>query len=358
MKAKPKLGSTIYIEVAGDQAAPVFLAQSPLPLDWGHDFSNLRINQNALDIHLLFGSSYRASENHTLGRWRVSDIAVVDREGSDIQVNVRVNTQGLVEVTAALGDQPLNVFRLPGGSAKVPLVIEEVGQDQGDIEEVNKPADQGDSMSDEILEDKALPTSAGDPGAILECEVCGGKMEVRFVDEMRDKQLVCTYCGSEADIPDAYRRTIRKREHDNKPLESHTTESMFFEARRDGLPGLKSFEDSPGKEDLRELIEQGGLEGIEDEIIEALKRRGFDIPSGGKSSIVSTIRRLDKQNEEMKNKLPRGYIPLTPQEILELAGQPLPVEERRNCPNCEAVISRHAKQCPWCSVPLAGSKDG
>jgi len=67
---------------------------------------------------------------------------------------------------------------------------------------------------------------------------------------------------------------------------------------------------------------------------------------------------LDKQNEEIKNKRPRGFIPLTPQEILELAGQPLPVEERRNCPNCEAVISRHAKECPWCSVSLAGSEDG
>ncbi len=358
MKAKPKLGSTIYIEVAGDQAAPVFLAQSRLPLDWGHAFSSARINQNALDIHLLFGSSYRASENHTLGRWRVSDIAVVDRERFDIQVNVRVNTKGVVEVTAGRDDQALNVFRLPGGSAKVPLVIEEVGQDQVGMEETYKPAEQGDGISDETLENEALPTSQGDPGAILECEGCGGKMEVRFVGEMRDKRLVCTYCGSEAEIPDAYRRTIRKNERDNKPLESHTIESVFIEARRDGLPGLKPFEDSPLNDDLRELIEQGGLEGIDDETIEALKRRGFDIPSGGKSSIVSTIRRLDKQNEEMKNKLPRGYIPLTPQEILELAGQPLPVEERRNCPNCEAVISRHAKQCPWCSVSLAGSEDG
>jgi hypothetical protein len=60
----------------------------------------------------------------------------------------------------------------------------------------------------------------------------------------------------------------------------------------------------------------------------------------------------------MNNKRSRGYIPLTPHEILELAGKPLPVEERLNCPNCEAVISRFAKQCPWCSVSLEGSNDG
>ena len=80
MKTTPKLGSTIYIETAGDQAAPVFLAQSPLPLDWAHSFTSAHINQGAFDIRLLFGSSYRASENHTLGRWRVSEIAAVDRE--------------------------------------------------------------------------------------------------------------------------------------------------------------------------------------------------------------------------------------------------------------------------------------
>lgn len=358
MKTKPKLGSTIYIEVAGDQAAPVFLAESPLPLDWQHSFSNARIQQNVLDIHLLFGSSYKASENHTLGRWRISEIAAAEREKLDVRLNVHVNIQGMVEVTAALDDQPLSVFRLPGGSAKAPLVMDETGLDQVDNSEQKKQDAQDDNLSDEALKTAASNASADETSVTTQCEQCGGTMEIRFVGEMRDKRLVCTYCGLEADITDTFQRVTRRREYENKPWGSHTTETVHIETRRDGLPGLQPFEDMPEIDDLRELIEQGRLEDIDEETIEVLKKRGFKVPTGGKSSIVSVIRSLDKQDEDLKSKRPRGYIPLTPQEIIELAGEPLPPEERRNCPECEAVISRQAKQCPWCSVSLTGYDDG
>lgn len=357
MKTTPKLGSTIYIEVAGDQAAPVFLAESPLPLDWEHSFSNARINHNALEVHLLSGSSYRASENQTLGRWRVSEISAVDREKFDVRVNVRVNTDGMVEITAALDDQPLNVFRLPGGSPKVSLVMEEVGQERGDKPEGEKGVAERDEQSDEAL-GKDSQIYADDPGKYTRCEQCGGTMEVRIVGEMRGRQMVCTYCGSEADIPLAYLRVSHESEYEDKPRESDKAESVDVETRGDHLPGLQPFGDNPKGEELSELIKQGRLEGVDEETIELLKKHGFDIPTEGKSSVVSAIRRLDKQNEDVKNKRPSGYIPLTPREILELAGEPLSAEERRNCPKCEAVISRFAKQCPWCSVSLTGSEDG
>lgn len=357
MKTSPKLGSTIYIEVAGDQAAPVFLAESPLPLDWGHSFSNARITHNALDIHLLSGSSYRASENHTLGRWRVSEIAAGGEEKFDVQVKVRVNTDGMLEVSAALGDQPLNVFRLPGGSAKVPLVLDEAGLGRVDNPGDEKAVDRGDVQSDEsqVL---ASQTSVDAPGADIRCEQCGGTMEIRIVGEMRGKQMVCTYCGSEADLPEAFLQAIQSSEHEDSLADSDSPDSLGGETRDDKLPGLKPFGKNPKVEELSELIKQGGLEGVDKETIEVLKKHGFDIPREGQSSIVSAIRRLDKLNEDMKNKKPRGYIPLTPREILELAGEPLSPEERRNCPKCEAVIARDARQCPWCSVSLTGSQDG
>ena len=43
---------------------------------------------------------------------------------------------------------------------------------------------------------------------------------------------------------------------------------------------------------------------------------------------------------------------LSPELILRLAGGPLPPEERRNCPKCDAVVSRRETKCPWCSAPL------
>jgi hypothetical protein len=50
--------------------------------------------------------------------------------------------------------------------------------------------------------------------------------------------------------------------------------------------------------------------------------------------------------------------PLTPDEIIQLAGGALSPEERRNCPKCGAVVSRTLIKCPWCSEPLSASEAG
>jgi tetratricopeptide (TPR) repeat protein len=49
---------------------------------------------------------------------------------------------------------------------------------------------------------------------------------------------------------------------------------------------------------------------------------------------------------------------LDPEEILRLAGGALPPEERRECHNCGAVVSRSETRCPWCSAPLADEGQG
>jgi tetratricopeptide (TPR) repeat protein len=43
---------------------------------------------------------------------------------------------------------------------------------------------------------------------------------------------------------------------------------------------------------------------------------------------------------------------LSPELVLRLAGGPLAPDERRNCPHCDAVVSRREARCPWCSAPL------
>ena len=47
---------------------------------------------------------------------------------------------------------------------------------------------------------------------------------------------------------------------------------------------------------------------------------------------------------------------LSPELILRLAGGPLAPEERRNCPNCGAVVSRREVKCPWCSAILPSTE--
>jgi hypothetical protein len=61
----------------------------------------------------------------------------------------------------------------------------------------------------------------------------------------------------------------------------------------------------------------------------------------------------------------RTQRPLTPDEIVEAAGGPLPPQERTKCPRCDATISVKASRCEWCGTwfsdrdksyePLAGA---
>jgi hypothetical protein len=44
-------------------------------------------------------------------------------------------------------------------------------------------------------------------------------------------------------------------------------------------------------------------------------------------------------------------------DVIQLAGGPLPPEERRACPQCGAVVPRSAEKCAWCGAPLSGPGD-
>lgn len=361
MNASPKLASTVHIEVAGDQAAPILLTGSLLPADWSHTFSTVRDNQNTIDVHLLIGSSYTASENNSIGLWRISGIPPAERGALDIQVDVHVNSQGKVELTAVHDNQPLSVFRMPGGSGQAAVVISETGHQPVDaIDQVIQTGNQEDAgagpddISPQEPPNAAAPKATIDDSKVnLRCEQCGSQMEVRFVGDMHDKRLVCDYCGAEMDLPDTYQRIARKRVQKSKPWGNSSTDTVHIETRSDHLADGHPLEPIPKIDDLRKLIEEGGLEDIGDETLEILKKYGFKVSLEGKSSIVSMIHRLEKQNIDWKSEHSGDYIPLTPREILELAGDPLPPEERLNCPNCDAVISRKARQCPWCSVSLS-----
>ena len=42
------------------------------------------------------------------------------------------------------------------------------------------------------------------------CPQCGGRFELKLIGEMRDKHLVCPYCGHRVDVPDEYETTTRE----------------------------------------------------------------------------------------------------------------------------------------------------
>ena len=48
---------------------------------------------------------------------------------------------------------------------------------------------------------------------------------------------------------------------------------------------------------------------------------------------------------------------LSPDDVIQLAGGPLPPEERWACPQCGAVVPRSAEKCAWCGASLSGPRD-
>jgi len=49
---------------------------------------------------------------------------------------------------------------------------------------------------------------------------------------------------------------------------------------------------------------------------------------------------------------------ITPDDIINMAGGPLPPEERRQCPKCQATISIYAQRCEWCDAQLGEELKG
>ncbi len=188
-----------------------------------------------------------------------------------------------------------------------------------------------------------------DEEAVLLCKQCGGAMEVRFIGEMQDKRAICSHCGTDVDLPDSFRRVQKKREHERSHLSSRTVEETVNETRQDGQN--VSFDP----------------EAFDPEALKALQERGYDIYSGPKlehsSKTVTTT--IESEDKSPLGWLFRGLVKkkqpdmLTPEEVIKLAGDPLPLAERRTCPNpqCGAVISKKETKCPWCSQALPAEPD-
>ena len=137
------------------------------------------------------------------------------------------------------------------------------------------------------------------------CSNCKSSFVVRTTNWKKEPFALCLDCGKEFELPET-------------PATSHTA----------------PWEDLPP-----ELIKTLGIEpphtpgGLSVDELQEIQNKGFDL---------GTLRIGVTQNVGE----------LTPDEILRLAGDPLPENKRRNCPKCDAVISRDATRCEWCGKSL------
>jgi hypothetical protein len=108
---EPQLAVDIYVERANDKAGLLISANTVLPTIWQGACSTTRNDQTGIILHLLYGNSARASQNSSIGRWRVSGFSNLKESKPRINLQVSVSAVGEVKVYADCGlNQPLSVI--------------------------------------------------------------------------------------------------------------------------------------------------------------------------------------------------------------------------------------------------------
>ena len=91
---------SLSIETLGGIATKLIERNTTIPTKKSQIFSTAADNQTTVDIHVLQGEREMASDNITLGRFQLSDIAPAPRGIPQIEVTFDIDANGIVNVSA------------------------------------------------------------------------------------------------------------------------------------------------------------------------------------------------------------------------------------------------------------------
>ena len=403
MRALPHLAESVHVEGPQGTTVPVFGAGTPLPAVRRHSLPGPRSDQVSLDLHVVHGSASAASDNQSLGRWRISGAQASERPSSLLRIQFIVDAAGNLDVAALQGKRQLTVTALEQGTRRIP--VDPAGIEPGSLAgawaslEAAREAEvreqlaaflqaQPDNLAawallaalvDEPLrkadcyrqvlrldpgnlaafaalqaippaeagtaglapEPQTLPLPARRHDGALICPRCGAVMEVR-ASEPQGKHAFCPGCGAIIELPATF----------GTPEAGPTAVAQ--------APMLAGDEGEPRR---HPHIED------EDALIADLARPGpvkrTPSTTAPQGSLFSRLaRRLGREPAPEPapspsptpsipdSRAPSGQDPLDPALVLHLAGGPLTAEERVRCPECGATVSRDRETCPWCSTSL------
>ena len=91
---------TLGLETLGEVMTPLIERNTTVPVKKNEVFSTAADNQTAVDIHVLQGERSMASDNMSLGRFRLEGIQAAPRGMPQIEVNFDIDANGILSVTA------------------------------------------------------------------------------------------------------------------------------------------------------------------------------------------------------------------------------------------------------------------
>jgi hypothetical protein len=348
MEPARQLAQTIYIEALGDRAVPLLPAGSALPAVRRHRFFTARDDQTAVETHLLFGASAKASENVSLARWELSGIPPLIAEQSGLWLQIEVGADGWVDVVAADRGEPLPVSLQTKAVVMAP--VDPTGALPDALTAIRQRINSGDR---EEARSRLVDLLQSDP------------------QNLAAWALMPVLLDDPAGQGDCYRHILRR-----DPGNRYATTMLEALARPWALAPEAPM---PDVALIRGLLEEAGDRDLDEDTLQDLYGRGV-VALADRAALVSTLvlteveRRclsvaVARSEPEVPDDLPevlqirmpverpatpsRPTMP-SPEEIIQMAGGPLPPEERHECPECGAIVARTDPKCPWCDAPLPG----
>lgn len=91
---------TLGIELAGGVFKPLIQRNSTIPCEAGRKFTTVVDNQTTVLVHVLQGERLKATENHSLARFKLTGIPPAPKELAEIEVHFSIDANGILSVSA------------------------------------------------------------------------------------------------------------------------------------------------------------------------------------------------------------------------------------------------------------------
>lgn len=244
---------TLGIETLGSVMTPLIERNTTIPTRKSQVFSTAADGQTAVDIHVLQGERPMASDNKTLGRFQLTDIAPAPRGIPQVEVTFDIDANGIVHVSAK--------DKGTGREQKI-TITSSSGLSKEEVEKMKKDAE---AHAEEDKKKKELIDVKNESDALV-------YSAEKTINDNKDKIDSAKKASLEAKIADL-KKAIEKANVDEIKAKKEELQKLLYEVGSSlyqapgaqGAPGAEGAGQQSGGGDAKEKVVDVESEEVKDE---------------------------------------------------------------------------------------------